>query len=416
MSQRWLEFLEKIGKKGFVPPTSNQSPLSALNREQLEWTDFWDFDVLYHLYGPDPASVWHPFHCPTFFAGIQNLKLTPRKASQAPVVGQMYDQDRPPAPYFQWLDSSTATVIDVPGGEAVQIAAALHQMRHVQLIATFDHWPLLNEVEEDLYPAAAAAIGQFGQEDDDDFVVADPTETEAPSLFEQTRQVMGHMQQLVQQGGQQQNYKDQQADEDRQYPVGFTADGELSNGVNPDVAIDSRDVYDAMATGAVEVFRRRQQWEAEGSFQQGAPVWMCDSRRLIPREMEEGEYDNRYFIDPSLLPTAAMFQRQGITRAVYWRSQASDSYLEDIAWWFAELEAAGITVLRVDLDDPQTWVAPRKPVLPPAVMEYEGPSFYQSKSGGFGAYFVDPEEDEIKGTENAIRFGVGRRRLTSHSG
>lgn len=426
MSQRWLDFLEKIGTGGTVPASPVQSPLDALNPDQSDWIEFWDFDVLYHLYGPAPESAWYPFHCPTFFAGIQNRGLTPRRIQRSPVVELMYNQNDSLAPYFQWIDTSTITVIDVPGGEAVQIAVALQQLRDVQLISTFDHWSLLDEEDVVTTPGGVLHRPDHHPElgEDDDYVVADPTveATEYPSdertlnphLYEEEdeEEWTGHTERYttVVPG----YIEETPPGEEGLPPADLRAWPPAD--IRTDVAVDSRDVLDAMATAAPEVLRRRQQLQAAGKLESAAPVWICDSRRLVPREMEAGEYDNRYFIDPALLPTADMLQRHGITKAVYWRSQEGDSYLEDLAWWFAELEGAGITILRVDLNNPQTWAAPRSPVLPPGGVKYEGPSFYQSKSGGFGAYLPDPEDGDTERLGDSFRFGIGRRRLTSHSG
>jgi hypothetical protein len=122
---------------------------------------------------------------------------------------------------------------------------------------------------------------------------------------------------------------------------------------------------------------------ARGRIQAGAPaVWICDSERLGTRAGKPGEFDNRYFLDDSVLPGAGFLVRAGIRRVVYLIAADGETPLVDLEAWFADLLSAGIAVLLVtELDptaEPKPFSAPPSPRPPPRS------GFLRSAAGGFG--------------------------------
>jgi hypothetical protein len=118
------------------------------------------------------------------------------------------------------------------------------------------------------------------------------------------------------------------------------------------------------------------------------PVWICDSERLGGREGRPREFDNRYYLDDSILPGPGLLGRSGIRRAVYATFAGEQVPVIDLEAYFADLLAAGVEVLHVDLGDPQLeprpFSAPRTPRPPPRA------GFHRSAAGGFGSEVPEP--------------------------
>ncbi len=366
MSQRWLQFLEKVGTRRGTAGAQIPNPLDDPQLDNADWSYYANFDLLYHLYGPPTESPWHAYHCPTFFAGVERRRIEPRRIERSPNAAAALGSSQAPADAWNWLGPEVTGIIDLPGAEALQLAQALLIQRECQLICTFDHWPTLTR-RRPKEPDSRAQSEDSGttQATDDSSV--------------------------------------------RSWPP---------DDVDPHIAVDSRDILDSMATFGPEIYQRRKQMREDGSDVTAPPVWVCDSRRLGSRFMQAGEYDNRYFIDPSLLPSADTLIANGIRKTVYLRPNESDECLDDLAWWLAEMEQAGISLFRVDLDNQETWVTPRPVQTPAFSPRYSGPSFYHNKSGGFGKRIPVPGESSGSGrSRRRRRLGrAGRRTRTSSGG
>jgi hypothetical protein len=118
------------------------------------------------------------------------------------------------------------------------------------------------------------------------------------------------------------------------------------------------------------------------------PVWVCDNGRLGLRVGKPGEFDNRYFLDDSVLPGPRLLAANGIVRATYVSFGQEDVPLLDLEGYFAELLGAGIRVDHVDIADeslePRPLSTPAKPRKP------KRDTFRRSAAGGFGSEVPEP--------------------------
>jgi hypothetical protein len=118
------------------------------------------------------------------------------------------------------------------------------------------------------------------------------------------------------------------------------------------------------------------------------PLWICDSERLGTRKGKPREFDNRYYLDDSILPGPLLLRRAGIERVVYVTLRGEEIPLLDLEAYFGDLLALGVEVLWVDLLDPamrpQPFSAPRTP------RRIKRKDFHPSAAGGFGTEIPQP--------------------------
>lgn len=111
------------------------------------------------------------------------------------------------------------------------------------------------------------------------------------------------------------------------------------------------------------------------------PVWICDSQRLGSRKGTGGEFDNRYYLDDSILPGPALLRSAGIRQIVYVTWDLKEVPLVDIEHYMWDLRRAGFGLFHVDLSKglemERLDVSP-KPRKPPRW------GFRRSAAGGFG--------------------------------
>jgi hypothetical protein len=118
------------------------------------------------------------------------------------------------------------------------------------------------------------------------------------------------------------------------------------------------------------------------------PLWICDHERLGVLEGSPGEFDNRYFLDDSILPGPGYLTRAGIRRVVYLTSGDWDLPTLDLEECFSDLLGAGLSVSYALISDPsfqlRSFAAPRVPRKP------KPSSFRRSAAGGFGTEVPEP--------------------------
>lgn len=118
------------------------------------------------------------------------------------------------------------------------------------------------------------------------------------------------------------------------------------------------------------------------------PAWICDSERLGRREGRPGEFDNRYFLDDSILPGPRLLAGAGIRRVVYVTSGERTVPVVDLEGYFADLLRAGVEILHEDLANPEVGPRPfsmeRTPRPPPRS------GYRRSSAGGFGTTVPEP--------------------------
>jgi hypothetical protein len=118
------------------------------------------------------------------------------------------------------------------------------------------------------------------------------------------------------------------------------------------------------------------------------PLWICDAERLGTRSGTPGEFDNRYYLDDSILPGPNVLRAAGIRRVVHVSSRTGAGPLPDLERYFADLRLAGLEVLHVDVEDPGLEPRPSSvPAVPRSVSKWD---FRRSSAGGFGTEVPEP--------------------------
>ena len=136
------------------------------------------------------------------------------------------------------------------------------------------------------------------------------------------------------------------------------------------------------------------------------PLWICDAMRLGTRKGRPGEFDNRYYLDDSILPTPRVLRDAGIFRVVYlgWAgdedgpdapAQGSQVPLADLVEWFTELLSGGLEIHHVPVWDPEFRL---RPFQAPARRPRFSPKDYRrSAAGGFGTEVPQPSSSGSSG-------------------
>jgi hypothetical protein len=117
------------------------------------------------------------------------------------------------------------------------------------------------------------------------------------------------------------------------------------------------------------------------------PVWICDSQRLGSRQGSPGEFDNRYYLDDSILPGPALLRSTGIRQVVYVTSAMPEVPVIDLEEYLSDVRKAGFGLFHVDLTkslEPSQLIVPGAPRKPPRA------GFRRSAAGGFGTEVPEP--------------------------
>jgi hypothetical protein len=117
-------------------------------------------------------------------------------------------------------------------------------------------------------------------------------------------------------------------------------------------------------------------------------VWICDSERLGERKGRPGEFDNRYYLDDSILPGPGVLRSARLRRVVYVTAGVENIPTVDLEGYLGDLLAANVEVLHVNLLEPalvsRPMAAPREPRPAPRR------GFRRSAAGGFGSEVPEP--------------------------
>jgi hypothetical protein len=136
------------------------------------------------------------------------------------------------------------------------------------------------------------------------------------------------------------------------------------------------------------------------------PLWICDSTRLGTRKGRPGEFDNRYYLDDSILPSAKLLLANGLAHVVYlgWKGDEAgpdvpgptgEVPVADLVEWFTELLTAGIEVLHVPVNDPG--LGPRPFQAPTKRPRFSVRGYRRSAAGGFGTEVPEPSSSGSSG-------------------
>jgi hypothetical protein len=113
------------------------------------------------------------------------------------------------------------------------------------------------------------------------------------------------------------------------------------------------------------------------------PLWICDRERLGTRPGNPHEFDNRYFLDDSLLPGPDTLRRAGIQHIVCVVPDATCNPLEDLHAYFDALRKEGFADIHgAALNDPELHPFDFVPRATPS--RFSGEGYQRSASGGFG--------------------------------
>jgi hypothetical protein len=120
------------------------------------------------------------------------------------------------------------------------------------------------------------------------------------------------------------------------------------------------------------------------------PLWICDNQRFGHRVGTPGDFDNRYYLDDSILPGPALLRSHGIRRVVYVTLAAppEQTPLLDLQSPFAELLTAGFPVEHVELASGS--LEPRPFASSPGRRRIAKSTFFRSGAGGFGSDVPEP--------------------------
>lgn len=117
------------------------------------------------------------------------------------------------------------------------------------------------------------------------------------------------------------------------------------------------------------------------------PLWICDSERFGVRPGRPTEFDNRYFLDDSILPGRGILKEAGIHRVLYVRENVGQKPEPDVNPYLAALMKHGFQVQRVDLEDEELIAQPFAPAQPLNRKFSKG--FMRNAAGGFGRLIPD---------------------------
>jgi hypothetical protein len=124
------------------------------------------------------------------------------------------------------------------------------------------------------------------------------------------------------------------------------------------------------------------------------PLWICDRERLGTRRGHANEFDNRYFLDDSLLPGTDTLREAGIRHIICVVPEPADPPIEDLAAYldalrkvgFAEIHGAALNGPELDVFSFPFGRVPKR---------FKQAGYQRSAAGGFGRLI--PEESSSSG-------------------
>jgi hypothetical protein len=128
--------------------------------------------------------------------------------------------------------------------------------------------------------------------------------------------------------------------------------------------------------------------EKRTAFPTPGPVaWLCDYGRLGTVKGTPGQFDNRYYIEDTIMPGAKFLKAQGISKIVY-VAAGPDVNNADINVHLREYQKDGLQVSLVVVLDDGT-IQPPEPINLP-IKSFSATGFFRSSAGGFGAPVPHP--------------------------
>lgn len=115
------------------------------------------------------------------------------------------------------------------------------------------------------------------------------------------------------------------------------------------------------------------------------PVWLCDADRLSGSRPSPGRFDNRYFLDDTVLPGTAVLRGAGIGRIVVVKPEGGTALQKDVAAWLADRAKDGFEVYAATADDPALDLRAIQPAR-----EHFPQVGSRADAGGFGTLIPEP--------------------------
>lgn len=119
----------------------------------------------------------------------------------------------------------------------------------------------------------------------------------------------------------------------------------------------------------------------------GPVAWLCDWGRLGVMQGKPGDFDNRYYIEESIIPGPNYLRERGIENIVY-VPEMPNTVHADLGVHLQEFSKAGFAVMRSTVSHDGSLTAPTLLILPPQTFSTMG--FFRSSAGGFGAPVPHP--------------------------
>lgn len=111
------------------------------------------------------------------------------------------------------------------------------------------------------------------------------------------------------------------------------------------------------------------------------PAWICDRQRLGGARGRPRQFDNRYFLDDSILPGSGILRSAQIHRVVYISEEHGQTPVADIGSYLAFLQKeSSIEVVGLGMNHPEAGFYP----LPPCRPWTHHAAFQRAAAGGFG--------------------------------
>jgi len=120
------------------------------------------------------------------------------------------------------------------------------------------------------------------------------------------------------------------------------------------------------------------------------PLWMCDRERLSGGPGRPRQFDNRYYIEESLLAGPEALKKAGIKQIVYLLNKGNEKELADLHSYFNFLRKKGIQILIASLESEKTLFEARPMPASPPLKTFSKFSFKRSSAGGFGSTIPEP--------------------------
>jgi hypothetical protein len=117
------------------------------------------------------------------------------------------------------------------------------------------------------------------------------------------------------------------------------------------------------------------------------PVWLCDLDRLGSRPGRPREFDNRYYLDDSLLPGSEVLRKAGVHTAICLLPSRRARLKDDLGPYLTGLKKQGIEIRWTSLDVPDLRLSHLEIER---VRKLSFRQFRRSSAGGFGALVPEP--------------------------